>query len=83
MSRLVDADMAQIYLNMEACEQIELMPTVDAVEVVRCKDCAYFNAKNSLETQGICMCGEKEMNYGGEFYPFSDDFCSYGERKEE
>ncbi len=58
-------------------------PTVDAVPVVRCRDCVYFNAKNSLETQGICMCGEKEMNYGGEFYPFADDFCSYGERKKE
>lgn len=29
---------------------------VDDVPVVRCKDCKYFEAKNSLETQGVCMC---------------------------
>lgn len=56
-------------------------PAADAVPVVRCKDCKYFEPKNSLETQGVCMCGEKEMNYGGEFYPFADDYCSYGERR--
>ena len=56
--------------------------TADVVEVVRCKDCQYYEPKNSLGTQGICMCGEKEMNYAGEFYPYETDFCSYGERKE-
>ena len=93
MSRLVDADeipFAETTLVHTGEKivwigkhSIDAMPTVDAVSVVRCKDCVYFNAKNSLETQGICMCGEKEMNYGGEFYPFADDFCSYGERKKE
>lgn len=65
----------------EVADEIFDAPTIDAVSVVRCKDCIYFEAKNSLKTQGICMCGEKEMNYGGEFYPFADDFCSYGKRK--
>ena len=37
--RLVNADMAPIYLNEAACEQIKNMPAVDAVEVVRCCDC--------------------------------------------
>lgn len=37
--RLVNADHAPVYLNEEACKQIKNMPTVDAVEVVRCRDC--------------------------------------------
>ena len=58
------------------------LPTADVVEVVRCNDCIYWQDKNSKGTQGICLCGEKDMNYGGEFYPFANDFCSYGKRKE-
>ena len=33
MSRYVDADSAQIYLNATACEQIKLMPTANVQEV--------------------------------------------------
>lgn len=58
------------------------VPTADVVEVVRCKDCEYWQSKNSKDTQGICLCGDKDMNYGGEFYPFANDFCSYGTPKE-
>ena len=54
----------------------------NVVEVVRCKDCQYWQDKNSKGTQGICLCGKKDMNYSGEFYPFENDFCSYGERKD-
>lgn len=53
----------------------------DTVDIVRCKDCIYFKIKNSAN-QGTCDCGEKEMNYGAEFYPYPNDFCSYGIRKE-
>ena len=63
-------------------KNIEETPTADVVEVVRCKDCKYYEPKNSLGTQGICMCGEKEMNYSGEFYPYETDFCSYGKRSD-
>lgn len=56
-------------------EHLHFAPTVDAVEVVRCKDCEYFlkaevNGKDFL----ICQVTDKEI--------FEDDFCSYGERKE-
>ena len=61
---------------------IDKEPCADVVEVVRCKDCKYWQDKNSKRTQGICLCGEKDMNYGGEFYPFANDFCSYGTPKE-
>ena len=54
----------------------------DVVKVVRCCECVYWESKNSINSQGVCNCGNKEMNYGGEFYPLRNDFCSYGERKE-
>lgn len=54
---------------------IEKAPTVDAVEVVRCKDCKYFN-KAAPNDKGFCICPASNM----EIVP--DDFCSYGERKE-
>lgn len=63
-----------------AIEIIENAPTADVAEVIRCKDCIYYEPKNSLGTQGICQCEEKEMNYGGEFYPLQNDYCSYGKR---
>jgi hypothetical protein len=42
-------------------------PMVDAVEVVRCKDCVYFSEPNSFS--GKCtLRGD---------YIFTNDFCSY------
>ncbi len=61
----------------------ERIPTVDVAEIVRCKDCKYFLDKQRKNHQGICMCGEKDTSYAAEFYPYADDFCSYGERKDE
>lgn len=49
-------------------EYAEMLPTVDAEVVVRCKDC-----KN--EFGGSCIiCGFQKRK--------PDDFCSYGERKD-
>ena len=49
------------------------IPTVDAVEVVRCKDCKY-------REDGLCPMESVEQ------YPWfatkNDAFCSYGERRE-
>ena len=46
---------------------IEDAPTIDAVEVVRCKDCEYFSEPNSFS--GKCtLRGD---------YIFKNDFCSY------
>lgn len=57
--------------------------TADVIEVVRCKDCKYFLDKHREDRQGICMCGEKDTSYASDFYPYANDFCSYGERKDE
>lgn len=49
-------------------------PTVDAIEVVRCKDCKHF-----VSPQGVPCCDEF-MGLGFP-NPSGDDFCSYGERR--
>ena len=59
---------------------IKKHPAVDAVEVVRCKDCRYFTPKVD-GTVGFCKCGEVVG-----YHPMmrvAMNFCSYGERKEE
>lgn len=56
---------------------LENEPTVDAVPVVRCKDCKYLNRKTSVG--GFCKCGE--VNGGRPFGRVNDDFCSYGKRR--
>ena len=44
-------------------------PTIDALEVVRCKDCKHFDGSYP-------MC----CRFEEEFKP--DDYCSYGEKRE-
>lgn len=72
--RLIDADLAPIFLNETDCEQIMRMPTVDAVPVVRCKDCRYCDYKSNVIG---CAC------FRGGFLRNTreNDFCSYGERR--
>ena len=52
----------------------EEIPTVDAVEVVRCKDCKHFGG------HGVCHCHAADEN-GTPIFVREDDFCSYGERR--
>lgn len=54
------------------CEQ----PTADVVEVVRCKDCVYWDGRGY---DGRC---EASQNGLIREYTNYDDYCSYGERKE-
>ena len=50
---------------------------VDAVPVVRCKDCKYGEVDDAdLPTQYLC-------NYHGCDWNDENHFCSYGERKED
>ena len=53
---------------------IENLPTVDAVEVVRCKDCKHYVWD---EVDGCHVCIEISK------YVKKDFFCAYGERKAE
>lgn len=59
------------------------MPTIDAVPVVRCKECKYY--KESAVFSPIKFCFRLRGRDGKAIgYNFAeDDFCSYGERSEE
>lgn len=58
-------------------DRIKAAPAVDAVEVVRCKECTRFSPCEEVE--GVSWTGW--CNYG-EFHTDEDDYCSRGERKE-
>ncbi len=80
MARLIDADALldrkfirdgnTIFCKKISAVDIDEAPTVDAVPVVRCKDCIHRD-------DGSCPMDEN--------YPWhdtkSDDYCSYGERR--
>ncbi len=51
------------------------MPTIDAMEVVRCKDCKY---KNLFYGDLVC----ENMKIGGIYYVDADFFCKEGEKDE-
>ena len=91
MARLIDADALHRKVKMETnpygkptidydsgvkvLEWIEQAPTVDAVPVVRCKDCKYRFKNNGHSKDG---CPIIDAN----IWMDDDDFCSHGERKE-
>lgn len=79
MARLIDAERLIDYISTsnkvsfwakrEEIKQVMDAPVVDAVEVVRCKDCKYW------KTHGCHI----DFQYFSETE--KEDFCSYGERK--
>lgn len=79
MPRLIDAEELELQFDVSdediiAKEIIRNAPTVDAVPVVRCKDCVYSqSAKINKKGYRICPASHMEIT--------DDDFCSYGERK--
>ena len=53
---------------------IQRMPTIDAIEVVRCKDCKYQDkGENESESWNVCNLLHFSID--------DDDYCSSGERK--
>lgn len=85
------ADMAECLIDERTAERfatfcaladaVEESPTVDAVPVVRCKDCKHcreLNRKDRIEeayADGVLWC----TNQSDGVWP--DDYCSYGERR--
>ena len=83
MARLIDADAFKTRLEHEAWSRgpIELLrardiadetPTVDAVPVIRCKDCIWNREKEWVDCYMSGMHGRNVNN-----------FCSQGKRREE
>ena len=64
-------------------------PTIDAVPVVRCRECKYWGDEDGKlqDSDGVLFARCKVHNYliDGRhtgWCPTENDFCSYGERKE-
>ena len=91
--RLIDADeLMELYadskdFSIAMCnvpipiirQNILDMPTIDAVPVVRCKDCKHYSRPFEWPpeyTKGKCMVEVMERRV----HP--DDYCSYGEKKD-
>lgn len=81
--KLIDADAIHYVMGSPDIDdldyvrryEIDRMPTIDAVPVLRCKDCKYFYTYS--------INGEHDCNFN-EWYkaePHPDDYCSKGERK--
>ena len=75
-----DIDNLPTIVTLEKLHKIILkFPIVDAVEVVRCKDCQFSREVDIREPKYKCIniCRE-----GCTQWLDSDDYCSYGVRKE-
>ena len=55
---------------------INAAPTVDAVEVVRCRECKFGSWDSEADDAMVCV----RTNDG--FWRSGNDFCSHGEQKE-
>ena len=83
--RLIDADklkdIKRLYHFREQYDDnlfnhiINQLPTIDAVEVVRCKDCRM----NAINIDGCYV--TETWCYKFSYLVEDTDFCSYGERK--
>lgn len=65
----------EIELNGHKCSISVIGKLVDAVPVVRCKDCRFYRFYDGIVGKGW-MCFENNTARHG------DDYCSRGERKE-
>ena len=77
MTRLIDADALIKTLGIDDLPirltyEIENAPTVDAVPVIRCRECKWYY-------RGGATC----MYWDGENGMRGDDYCSQAEREEE
>lgn len=76
-----DKQISLIGAVADVVSMISKCQSVDAVEVVRCKDCKWFASNNNGEWYGCPMFNA--IRVVPEDAPSTDDFCSCGERREE
>ena len=64
---------------------IDNAPTVDAVQVVRCRDGKHCRVKGRSEASAYCedvvICTNGEVGAGGWLPVFENYFCAYGKRR--
>ena len=70
---------APIFFKAVGTKEIDKAPTIDAVEIVRCKDCKhYMPQKKSAHWENRANYCNRIVTIKVQPY----DFCSYGERKD-
>ena len=75
--RLIDVDaIPENEMNYPVWVCLRKQPTIDAVPVIRCKDCKYWIRDRKNHQAGDCLMLVPEA------WVYEHDFCSYGERKE-
>lgn len=69
-----------LFIKDFVTELVQQMPEADVVAVVRCNDCKWWECRE--DRYGIGKC-QNPLN--GLFSEYSDneDYCSYGERREQ
>lgn len=70
-----EAAVGRMYATKEFILLQKKIESGQLVEVVRCKDCKYWQDNNGGYPHEECRWGHEET-------PDADDFCSYGERKD-
>ena len=85
--RLIDADAlldSDVYYDRMEClvlrYEIEKAPTIDAVPVVRCRDCMFRSGLTGVAPFMYHYC-QRGVGLSGEVK--DDDYCPYGDKKEE
>lgn len=94
--RPIDADAlepSEVYMNygftrIVYMDDIDEMPTVDAVPVVRCKDCKFYDKQTFMgHSMGWASCSGRfaDVDDNGLRFkiPSEDWFCADGERRED
>ena len=90
MSDLIRRDeiLAKECCGRISANDVRQAPAVDAVEVVRCKDCKYWEPMNKgswmvrNRTDGVCR-ALMEFRLAERYMTEKDHFCGFGERREE
>ena len=73
----------EIEALLKANDALWKIPAVDAVAVCRCKDCENWNTEEKSYFGTKCRCERFSLVGYSENYTLPNDFCSYGERKED
>lgn len=82
MARLIDADKIKLPKGFfekvdnvpKFYEWLGTLPTVDAVEVIRCENCRWFGEEDE---DGQCWCNFNDIS------TLKHSFCSHGERRKD
>ena len=85
MTRLIDADALNLEYEVDMADDwktaheianiVKYAPTVDAVQVIRCKDCKHYAILEDGSNELICD------HKDGCMTPKPDGFCNYAEPK--